>query len=375
MSDSMLLMLKDTPVMRINMEECLYSIIDNNHLPYQLKGKFRFYKVNESLGMEYNLRQLRNIDMNNYNVFISFLASRVLPLDRENAKKILRVLRLEQSQTPQYRAKIALSYRAVSLQDNYWVKLEKDKLMWKDVSIRDNKLSRIVAQVALHGSSLSLQGKVHTPELTTQGAYAKCWVRENGDLYLYKRGYRGDKESRIEVEVSDILDKCNVNHVKYESTHSEGVFCCKCKCMTDDTISMISANELESFCISNNLNFMSEIFRIDSESIYKMMIVDYLISNTDRHGYNWGFLYNCNTMQILGCHPLFDHNNAFDDKEMKNLEGGDSALYKGVSMKKAALNAMRHVNFKFTSKITRKDFIYNEHYKSFMKRAKVLGLI
>lgn len=39
----------------------------------------------------------------------------------------------------------------------------------------------------------------------------------------------------------------------------------------------------------------------------EMWIVDFLISNRDRHGQNWGFYYDTETMEILGCRPLFDH--------------------------------------------------------------------
>lgn len=69
--------------------------------------------------------------------------------------------------------------------------------------------------------------------------------------------------------------------------------------------------------------------RIDADSIYKVFIIDYLISNRDRHGGNWGFFYNCNTMEILGCHPLFDHNNAFDRALMQDISGGESLFYSG----------------------------------------------
>lgn len=63
-----------------------------------------------------------------------------------------------------------------------------------------------------------------------------------------------------------------------------------------------------------------------------MFIVDYLVSNRDRHGMNWGFYYNCDTMKILSCHPLYDHNNSFED------------------------------------------FLVESHYESFKKRAETLGL-
>jgi len=67
--------------------------------------------------------------------------------------------------------------RAVSLLDNYWLKMEGDAATWAETNLRHNKLNEVIAQVALHGKSLTLQGSMQTPELTTNGAYAKAWRR------------------------------------------------------------------------------------------------------------------------------------------------------------------------------------------------------
>lgn len=134
--------------------------------------------------------------------------------------------------------------RALSLQDNYWLRSEGDPAGWKDVNLRTKSLSEAAAQVSLHGTSFTLTNKkeeaMRTPELTGQGAYAKAWVREPDGLYLYKRGANGVAESKIEVMVSNLLDNCNVDHLKYEAGQSNGEYICKCRCMTDDTFSMLS---------------------------------------------------------------------------------------------------------------------------------------
>lgn len=370
----LLLMMKDIEVMRINFDDGRFDVINQKYLPFQLKGKIVNFVSSPNYNNSYNKTQEMLAFRKNYMAIVMFLASRVLPLDRENAKKILTLLRLEQSQSDEYKARISLICKAVSLQDNYWVKMESDKLSWKDVSIRGNHLNRIVAQVALHGSSLTLQGKVSTPELTTHGAYAKCWKREDGDLWLYKRGHDGNTESKIEVEVSGLLDKLGVPHIKYEEGQSKGVYCCKCKCMTTDTLSMLSGMDFISYCNVNGLDYKKEMFSIDSKSLYTMFIIDYLISNRDRHGMNWGFYFNCDTMEILGCHPLYDHNNAFDRELMRDMTGGISLFDDNMCMRDMAKMALRHVSLD-VSVLCESDFIVKSHYNSFMKKAKVIGLV
>lgn len=373
-----LLMMKDNVVMRINFDCGRYDIINEKLLPFVLQGAIRPPFEDKDSYTKYEMTQIMINSSKNKDAVISWLASRVLPLTRDNAKKIYSLLHLDQRQDEYAKAKIAVLCRAVSLQDNYWLKLEDDNKTWSDINLRENHLNEVIAQVSLHGASLTPQGELTTPELTGQGAYAKAWKRENDELWLYKRGAKDPTESRIEVMVSNILDKCNVKHLHYEigkseSVTGESVTCCKCKCMTTDEISILPAIDFNTYCIRNGLDFLSECIRIDSDQFYKMCIVDYLISNWDRHRMNWGFFYNCDTNEILGMHPLFDHNNSFDRDFMMN-DDSDYQVYSNKTIKEAAVHAMKHTDFHFTDKITREDFITDRQFESFTRRANQLKI-
>jgi hypothetical protein len=113
---------------------------------------------------------------------------------------------------------------------------------------------------------------------------------------------------------------------------------------------------------------------IDSEMIYKTCIVDYLISNPDRHRKNWGFYRDNGTGALCACHPLFDHNRAFDADDMAAEDGGESLIFCGMSKKEAALDAMKKCDFKTVKPVTRDLFLDGEMYDSFMRRACELGL-
>lgn len=376
MNENVLLMDKDISVMEFNFDEGLYKILNYKYLPFQLKGRIKEAELSQN-PTKYETTQYIIASQKNYDAVISYLASRVLSLSRENAKKVYNLFGLQQLQTESAKAKIAILCRAVSLQDNYWVKLKSDKTVWNDINLRNNSLSETVAMVSLHGTSLTIQGQVHTPELNGQGAYAKAWTKENGDLYLLKKGKRLsddiDNESRLEVMISNILDKCNVPHVQYTPAFSQGQFVCKCKCMTTENLSILPGLDFISYCNVNSLNPDEEMLKIDSENIYKMWIVDYLISNSDRHGMNWGFFYNADTMDIVGCHPLYDHNNAFDKGIMEN-KNYPYLFNQKMSMQQAAHTAMKYVDFYFIDKIKESDFLSKEQYNSFMDRAKELGI-
>lgn len=373
-SRDMLLMMKDRIVMRINFDQSLFQVIDKAILPYSIQGKLRESLPEKDSYSKYEMTQQRIIDRANENAIVSFLASRVLPLSRENAKKLYNALRLEQKQDELSKVKVALACRAISLQDNYWVKMDGDLVTWKNVNLRENSLSEAVAQIALHGSSLTIQGMPRTPELTGQGAYAKAWIRDPDErLMLYKLGAHGSAESRIEVMVSNLLDNCNVDHLKYEAGETEGVYACKCECMTTDEVSMLHGSDFDSWCNVHGLDSRAEALRILPEMVYKMGIVDYLISNRDRHSLNWFFFYNSDTMEILPHYKLYDHNNAFDIPLMENPDA--EYLYDArYTMRQFAKMAMSKVDFHFYREFTRDDFITERQYNSFMSRAKELGI-
>lgn len=383
MPENILIMNKNIPVVEFNFDEGYYSILNNKLLPFQLKGKINNSKEILPNMSKYELTQAIITSQKNYNAVLAFLSSRVLSLTRENAKKIYNLFGFEQLQDDLSKAKIAITCRAVSLQDNYWVKLKSDPTKWEDIDLRTNSLSETVAQVSLHGSSLTLQGKVCTPELNGQGAYAKAWKRENGKLFLLKKGTNKKiDESKIEVCVSKLLDKCNVEHVKYEDAVSsiineryeeESIYVCKCECMSTEKLSILPGLDFISYCNTNGMSPDIEMKKIDEESIYKMWIVDYLISNGDRHGMNWGFYYDADTMEILKCHPLYDHNNAFD-KDIMNDDNYPYLFNRSMTMKEAAHYAMSRVDFYFKEIPTKDDFLSEEQYNSFTRRFEELEI-
>lgn len=373
MERDILLMCEDSPVMRINFSEGRYNVLSEILLPYGIKGRIRRVPDFTEVKTRYDDIQ-RNIAIdNNRTAVASWFAHRTLLLSRKNARMLYNMLGMSQVDSDAQRLKISFICRAVSVLDHYWVKVDGDGVTWDRVDITRNPLNEVVAQVALHGGSLTLTGSLVTPELTTDGAYAKAWRKVNGELCLYKKGHSGSWESKVEVKVSNLLDKMNVNHVKYYEGEDQGEYVCICPAMSSNDLSVLPAMEYRSYCNVNGLNMDREILRIDADGIYKMWIVDYLISNSDRHDRNWGFYYNPRTMEILSTHPLFDHNNAFEVTVMDNPDV--KYICTGMSYKQSAMQAIRNVDFRITGDIGRSDFLTERQYNSFMKRAELLGLL
>lgn len=372
MAKNMLIMHENTPVLAVNFDEAIYDVLCKDKLPFTLRFKLRKVPTFEEIKSQYDLTQARIITEKNKDAIIDWLGNRTLSLSRKNAKWIYNLLRIEQLHSNTEKAKIAIICRAVSVLDNYWLKLEGDTATWESINVRHVPLNETIAQVALHGKSVTLQGSLCTPELTTNGAYAKAWRRHDDGLWLYKLGNNGNTESRIEVMCSNLLDKMNVQHCHYEAGEDDGKYVCMCPSMTTDKISILSGMDFNSYCNMNGLDPGMEMLKIDAESIYKMWIVDYLFSNRDRHGQNWGMWYDPKDMTFICCHPLFDHNNAFDVEWMQDRNA--KYQFGDMTVREAAHRAMTKVDFHFTQDITREDFITERQYNEFMWRAKDLGI-
>lgn len=370
-----LLMCEDTIVLQFNVSDGVYNIVRKDLLPFRLKDALQFYTVNESASVQYNAARLAKCMENNSDIIMDWLSRRTLLLSRKNAKKLFNAFALPQLDDRKSRARLAIMCKAISILDNYWLKPEGSSLKWDKINLRHNSLSEAIAQIALHGSTpFTIDGSIENSyEFLTNGASAKCWKRrDDGNLWMLKAGDNGTFEAKVEVSVSNILDRCNVSHCHYEGYYDNDLFVSACPAMTNDDLSIVDGDNFISYCNRHDLDYVRELLRIDSDSYYKMMIVDYLIANRDRHTQNWGLYYNPKTTELISMHPLFDHNNAFDVDCMQNEDF--KSHFGDKSLKDNALNAMKHCDFHFTNEITRDLFVTQRHYDCFMWRAEQLGI-
>ena len=359
----MTLCLKDQPVLTVDITNGIYEIHNEDLLPYSLRGAITDSRNGLSVPQLFS----------NYDLLMNFFRNRNLSILRENAKKILNCLGLPQATDNETVLKTVFLCKGLSVTDDYW--LNNGQQHWDEVNLRKNPLHEVLAQVALTGEvPLSITGKLLTPELTNQGAYAKAWYRDNGKLYLYKANTSHGRESEIEVAVSNILDHTNVPHVKYTLEKKDGKTCCKCESLCNDKKGIASAYDLTAWANRNETTVDKLALKYSEEDYYKMLVVDYLISNSDRHIQNWGFYFNQENGELQGLHPLFDHNCAFDKEEMKSHDGGMSLVANGKSKREAALFAMKRCDFKIDKDLSKKDFLTEEHYNSFKRNAKELGI-
>ena len=238
------LKLQDKTLMAFDRENAEYKVYENDLLPFVLRDTVKD-TTNLPDAEKYK------VAIKNSEQLTKFFTERSLSINRENAKFILNELGISQKSDSETKEKMMIMCKALSAADDYWITENKEE-SWSDINVRENPLHETLAQIALFGKSLSVTGKIRTPELTGLGAYAKAWFRDNGTLYLYKAGTKGGNEAEREALTSRILDCFNVPQIEYELTQKEDKVVTKCKQMNNSMYSIADAGDVSSWCMKND---------------------------------------------------------------------------------------------------------------------------
>ena len=222
----------------------------------------------------------------------------------------------------------------LSLTDTLWVKSDAENFTWKDVNLYENDFDRVISRLSFDGNGLfGIQMSTTSPELTTDGAYDKCWLNETDGIHLIKTGSEGARNTGLEpyseVLASQVFEKL-CDSVKYTLRRYDGKVVSDCKLFTSQEfgyrpISMFYKDKL-------SLPKLLEIYReYNCEDAFRRMIVaDCITMNSDRHFGNFGFLINNKTFERIGLNPCFDFNMAFVPFAEEGIDFGISALDKTI---------------------------------------------
>ena len=214
---------------------------------------------------------------------------------------------------------------ALSLNDTFWVKEENSPLVWSDVSLYRNDFNEIISKAAFDGSFSDSSISSTSPEFGTDGNYAKCWVRENGAIFLYKCGSATyELEPVSEFLATQLAERICSNYVGYDLDYYHNHLVCKCELFTSESIGLAKVKDLgiKEKSIPVLLGFFESIGADDD--FRRMCVLDALIMNIDRHLGNFGVLYDNDSMKILSMAPVYDNNRSLffdlDNDQLKNVE-------------------------------------------------------
>ena len=259
---------------------------------------------------------------------------RSVPVNRHHMEAMLGALNLEKP------FDLMRYSHALSLNDTFWIKEEKEQLAFAEINLYDNKFDEALGWIAFTGLPSDIFRNLSTPELTTVGVLPKYWQRIGmEDIILCKGGTSGYSnagyEPYHEVAAYIIAEKLKIIAIPYRLEKRNNKVVSISKLFTTKQTGLITGSEyldykypmVKSKYLDDLLYAMKED-GINPKGFYEMCFLDYIIENFDRHLNNWGFSVDNKTQRITGISPIWDNGMSLDyDKPMDMRERFDFASF------------------------------------------------
>lgn len=253
--------------------------------------------------------------------FYKWLQDRKIPPLRDNLKYLLESLKQKET------TEIMINGYGLSLSDQYWFKPDNVDVDWNNLNYFYNQYDSHLFMEATFGYKLdNLQvdhSKVnHTPNMSTNGQLSKCWIQQNGNNLLFKGANTIHRfEPICEVIASKLAHILEVPYVPYKCTILEGkraiTLVSVCPVMLNAHQEFIPAyqvlkenahqltNTPKDYYVYLDLLNKHNVPR-SKEYLQKMIMLDFILANEDRHLGNFGVIRNLDTMQWESVCPIFD---------------------------------------------------------------------
>ena len=264
----------------------------------------------EHLPLVFHIKKDENAKKNLQN----WISRRIIPASRMKYDRLLECLKISDLEKLEF----VLENKALSLTDCYWIKRENSDDNWENINYYKNDFNQDLIDIYLD-STISPEYKnliPLTPSNTLDGYLPKAWVIVNGERWLYKRSSVENREILNEVICSKILKAIGIECVEYILTDYKGKESSACKCMGNENIDIISANDFTNLykkqvetdieCVCRALK---EIYGNDNK-FYEMVEMDYVFANRDRHWSNFSFVRDAETLKYIGFAPIYDNGNS-----------------------------------------------------------------
>jgi len=204
----------------------------------------------------------------------------------------------------------------LGLSDQYWINNPQKPLEWERINFFENPFSEDVGN-ALFGKIPDEEIDLISPDNTSDGWLQKKWIIVEGKRMLLKGGSSpAYQEPLNEALASTLMRRLNIPHVDYTLTTLNNLPMSLCEDFVTTDTELVSAwhillageKRLNHISIYEHFLNTCEMLGILNmrESIEKMLVLDFLIVNVDRHFNNFGAIRNANTLEWLGSAPIFD---------------------------------------------------------------------
>lgn len=228
----------------------------------------------------------------------------------------------------------------LSLNDAYWISPIGCDIRYEDINLYENEFREELEQKFVDYNKLDLTDiSPFFAGSSLQGNLKKRWIRVAGNTILIKGNYKNNRQSLGEYIATIIHNEQNADtdifpYVRYSladvnfgDNKELGVACSNFTSVNTEFITArdifwhFNVKEYADMTIERFVELSSRL-GLDSNKVRDFLeyqaLIDFLISNTDRHLRNFGVLRNTDTLEFIGMAPIFDSGSClFFDEEYK----------------------------------------------------------
>ena len=267
--------------------------------------------INEALLPLY-LRKIQNADL--------WLETRAIDSHRANSRLLKKALRLVEKDD----ISTVIHVNGATITDNYWIREIGSNLTYNDVKFSDDYFSNLALKGNYDSFNRAANSKrSKTPELTNVGSFEKCWKLREGKWWMYKKATHDEMFS--ELFIYELGCALGMNMAIYE----RGEGCIKSLDFTDAA----SVNfEPASTFMGDNEEYPDVIKALEKicpkaiPDYIRMIFMDTVCANPDRHTNNFGLLRDINTGEFIGLAPNYDNNMALISRGYPSNPGSKDML-------------------------------------------------
>lgn len=254
-------------------------------------------------------------------------ADRSIPASRSGIREALETLDVTSTKM------LLVRCYGLSLSDQYWIYPENSNLTWDQINFFENLFSDDMGDV-LFGTQKKADGfDFSSPDNTSDGCLKKRWKILNGKRCLIKGGSNPFRQQPFnEVIAAGIMERLGIDHIPYTVMWKEDAPYSVCEDFVTADTELISAWRIMQMQKKENSTSVYQHFVNCCKalgapnvvpSLDRMIILDYIIANEDRHLNNFGLLRNAETLEWLGFAPIFDSGSSLGyDKVAAQIRAG-----------------------------------------------------
>lgn len=290
---------------------------------------------------------------------IAWWNSRSVPKTRKGINKVLYALNLPDTES------LILNNLGLSLTDCYWIRPIDRDIKWEDVNLFTNFFSDIMTDISFQNAQFSAinQQTTFLPSATTNGELQKKWIITPNKTRALVKGNYGKSFQQSFNEAFVTLINSKQNHIPFTTYNTFNLQCmsnkgigCICENYCNENVESFSAYSiLQNFRYRDNMGYYKSLcylatdkYGLNKDYVQNFLdyqiLLDFVVTNLDRHMNNISLIRNANSLQVIGFAPIYDCGNSMFWNFTRIPQGTDILRLKASTFNESEVKNLRYVH-------------------------------